>query len=43
MVCTPIPLACSPGEEAAFDAVLETLGHTFYDETSNQIYLDFMR
>ena len=31
------------GEEAAFDAVLEKLGHTFYDETANQIYLDFMR
>jgi threonine dehydratase len=31
------------GEEAAFDAVLEKLGHTFYDETTNQIYLDFMR
>jgi len=31
------------GEEAAFDAVLENLGYTFYDETANHIYLDFMR
>jgi len=31
------------GEEAAFDAVLESLGHTFYDETNNSIYLEFMR
>jgi len=31
------------GEEAAFQATLEGLGHKFYDETSNQIYLDFMR
>ena len=31
------------GEEAAFTEVLEKLGHTFFDETSNQIYLDFMR
>ena len=31
------------GEEAAFKEVLEGLGHTFYDETGNQIYLDFMR
>jgi len=31
------------GEEAAFDAVLEGLGYTFYDETENTIYLDFMR
>jgi len=31
------------GAEADFDAVLEKLGHTFYDETANEIYLDFMR
>ena len=31
------------GEEAAFESVLYSLGHTFVDETNNQIYLDFMR
>ena len=32
-----------PGEEAAFSKVLEDLGHTFYDETGNKIYTEFMR
>ena len=30
-------------ESKAFDAVLEGLGYTFYDDTNNPIYLEFMR
>ena len=32
-----------PTEEAAFNAVIEGLGFSFVDETSNPIYLEFMR
>jgi len=31
------------GEEAAFSEMLDGLGYTFFDETDNKIYLDFMR
>ena len=39
----PLPPRVPPGEEAAFSKVLEDLGHTFYDETGNKIYTEFMR
>ena len=29
--------------EFAFDRLLESLGHTYYDESENPIFLDFMR
>jgi threonine dehydratase len=31
------------GEEGAFSEMLDGLGYTFFDETDNKIYLDFMR
>ena len=31
------------GEDAAFDRLLDSLGCTYYDETNNPIYLEFMR
>ena len=27
----------------AIDEMLDSLGHTYVDETENQLYLDFMR